>query len=257
MGTYVMTDEKLINKQLGQAGNQIVQAIGLDSNVTMNLPILERSNQASSMIGFFKSLLFILFAFLIIICTQVIYALLLSDVDAKTYEFGMLRALGFNTYNIGTTIFVHALFISLLALGLGLTMGSVLNAIFRKVLYIISKNESDFLLTNDSINLGIAFGICIPLLSNIFPIRKAFGSNLRSSLDCNHKAVGEFTLVFHNISEMGLSVTQTVLAVTLIFFGFISYYGFPVAFIMGDWKTLYIILNMILIAILMGILFLA
>jgi len=209
------------------------------------------------MIGFFKSLLFILFAFLIIICTQVIYALLLSDVDGKTYEFGMLRALGFNTYNIATAIFIHALFISLLALGLGLTMASIFNAIFRAILFEISKNEADYLLTDDSINLGIAFGILIPMLSNIFPIRKAFGSNLRTSLDVNHKHIGEFKLIFHNIAQMGLSVPQTVLALALIFFGFISYYGFPVAFITGDWKTLYIILNMILIAILLGILYLA
>jgi hypothetical protein len=35
-------------------------------------------------------------AFLAILCIQLNYSLMLSDVDAKTYEFGMLRALGFN-----------------------------------------------------------------------------------------------------------------------------------------------------------------
>ena len=31
---------------------------------------------------------------------MLIYSLMLSDVEQRTYEFGMLRALGFNTKNI-------------------------------------------------------------------------------------------------------------------------------------------------------------
>lgn len=42
--------------------------------------------------------------FLGILSAQLIYSLMLSDVEEKTFEFGMLRALGFNTKNIVTTI---------------------------------------------------------------------------------------------------------------------------------------------------------
>jgi len=45
-------------------------------------------------------------AFLAILCTQLIYSLMLSDVEEKTYEFGMLRALGFSTKNVAITIIV-------------------------------------------------------------------------------------------------------------------------------------------------------
>ena len=43
-------------------------------------------------------------AFLIILSAQLIYSLMLGDVDEKTFEFAMLRSLGFNTHNIVATI---------------------------------------------------------------------------------------------------------------------------------------------------------
>ena len=53
---------------------------------------------------FFNSMMSTIIIFLAILCTQLIYSLMISDVENKTYEFGMLRALGFNTKNIVITI---------------------------------------------------------------------------------------------------------------------------------------------------------
>jgi ABC-type antimicrobial peptide transport system permease subunit len=47
-------------------------------------------------------------AFLALLSCQLIYSLMLSDVEEKTFEFGMLRALGFNRNNIIYTIIVSA-----------------------------------------------------------------------------------------------------------------------------------------------------
>ena len=43
-------------------------------------------------------------AFLAILSAQLIYSLMLSDVEERTFEMGMLRALGFNTNNILSTV---------------------------------------------------------------------------------------------------------------------------------------------------------
>lgn len=51
---------------------------------------------------------------------------MLSDVEEKTYEFGMLRALGFNTKNIGVTIIIQALTFSIP----GLIFGFIFAIIF-------------------------------------------------------------------------------------------------------------------------------
>jgi ABC-type antimicrobial peptide transport system permease subunit len=53
---------------------------------------------------FMNTIMATIVAFLAILCAQLIYSLMLSDVEEKTFEFGMLRALGFNTSNLMATI---------------------------------------------------------------------------------------------------------------------------------------------------------
>ena len=54
--------------------------------------------------------------------------------------------------------------------------------------------------------VGIALGIIIPLISNVFPIRRSLGKNLRNSLDLGHRKVGELTVKFTNLGESGLDL---------------------------------------------------
>lgn len=42
--------------------------------------------------------------FLAILSSQLLYSLMLSDVDQKTYEYGMLRALGFQSSHLVSMI---------------------------------------------------------------------------------------------------------------------------------------------------------
>lgn len=46
--------------------------------------------------SFLESIFYTALALLALLSILLIYALMLSDVEEKTYEFGMLRALGFN-----------------------------------------------------------------------------------------------------------------------------------------------------------------
>jgi len=61
---------------------------------------------------------------------------MLSDVEEKTFEFGMLRALGFNTKNLMMTIFIQAFTFSIPGLITGIIMSAILNYIVRDVLYL-------------------------------------------------------------------------------------------------------------------------
>ena len=108
---------------------------------------------------------------------------MLSDVEEKTFEFGMLRALGFNTKNIMSTILVQAFTFSIPGLVSGLIFATILNYLMRSLLYKLVKNESDYNLSKESIYIGVSMGILLPLISNIAPIQRALGKNLRASLD--------------------------------------------------------------------------
>ena len=96
---------------------------------------------------------------------------MLSDVEQKTFEFGMLRALGYNTIDLFVTIFLQALFFAVPGIILGIIMSAVLNALARFLFFNIIKIFYTYGLTNSSIWIGILIGFGIPIISNILPIR--------------------------------------------------------------------------------------
>ena len=50
--------------------------------------------------------MFTIVVFLMILSAQLIYALMLADIEMKTFEYGMLRALGLSKKNLAFTIFL-------------------------------------------------------------------------------------------------------------------------------------------------------
>ena len=64
-----------------------------------------------------------------------IYSLMLSDVEEKTFEFGMLRALGFNTGTIMGTILTQSFMFSIPGLALGIGTAALINTNVRKLMY--------------------------------------------------------------------------------------------------------------------------
>ena len=119
---------------------------------------------------FFNSIMTTIVCFLAILSTQLIYSLMLSDVEDKTYEFGMLRALGFNTKNIMITIVMQALTFAIPGLITGAFLSAVLNVGVRHILYTLSMNSSDYNVSTGAIWFGCTIGIVMPLFSNVLPI---------------------------------------------------------------------------------------
>jgi len=95
---------------------------------------------------------------------------MLSDVEDKTYEFGMLRALGFNTKNIMATITIQSFTFSIPGLIIGMMLAAILNAIVRHILYTLTANSAGYFLSSSSVYLSLGIGILLPLVSNILPI---------------------------------------------------------------------------------------
>ena len=132
--------------------------------------------------------------FLGILSAQLIYSLMLSDVEEKTFEFGMLRALGFNTKNIVMTISIQAFTFSIPGLICGLVMSAILNLIIRQIFFTLTNNYGSYWLTFGAIMVGCVIGIVMPLFSNLIPIQKALSKNLRASLDLYHRSANELTV---------------------------------------------------------------
>ena len=206
---------------------------------------------------FFNSIMTTIVLFLAILCTQLIYSLMLSDVEEKTFEFGMLRALGFNTKNITITIVVQAFTFALPGLVTGILLSSVLNFGVRSVLYYMTNNYSDYWVSQGAIWFGCVIGILMPLVSNIVPIQAALGKNLRASLDLNHRAATEITVQIKKLQDYGLSLPQFIMAIMLVVMGIFTYYVAPTAFLYGKYELFFTILNSVLIMMILGLTFVA
>ena len=144
--------------------------------------------------------------FLGILSIQLIYSLMISNVDEKTYQYGMLRALGFKQKSLVTLISLQSSFFSLPGLCGGLIVASFLNFIARFFVFVYSRNSTDFDLSPSAIWLGVSMGLVIPLIANVMPIQRALSKNLRVSLDLYHKTINEITITIKRLEDMGMSV---------------------------------------------------
>jgi ABC-type antimicrobial peptide transport system permease subunit len=72
---------------------------------------------------------------LLMLSTLLIYSLMIGDVEEKTYEFGMLRALGFNKRWLVVLLFLEALVFAIPGLALGLLTSYLLNSIVAVIIF--------------------------------------------------------------------------------------------------------------------------
>ena len=116
---------------------------------------------------------------------MLVLSLMLSDVDGKTYEYGMLRALGYMKRHLMAMITINSFYYSIPGLIFGITFASLLNVLIREMIFMEAKNTITYSLSPSACALGITLGFLMPFLSNYLPIEAAMGKNLRNSLDLN------------------------------------------------------------------------
>ena len=182
---------------------------------------------------------------------------MLSDVEEKTYEFGMLRALGFNTKNIMVTIIFQAIMFMIPGIISGILMSTFLNIGLRHVLYTLTSNYSYYGLSQKAIMVGVSIGVCIPMLSNIIPIQAALGKNLRASLDLYHRQSSELTVSVKKLANYGLSIPQLVMALMLVVLGILTYYVAPASFLFRQFEWFFLIMNGVLLMMIIGLTFIS
>lgn len=191
-------------------------------------------------------------AILIILGAMLIYALLLSNVGEKTYEYGMLRALGLERSSLIGLLVVSASFFTIPGVGLGLLGAWLLSVVLSLVFGIFTKAAvENYNLAWQAVVLAVVVGIVMPYIANLGPIRRALSRTLRDSLDIYHTLQAETTVKV--IRGMAFSWWQTLVSICLVITGFIVYYLVPYAFIFEDFVLFLGILTAILLAMVLGL----
>lgn len=102
--SYYIDQYDIIEQKVQAKALEIVNRIGLPANATCSTPLQLEFSKTKLMQSFLASTLIVVICFLGILSSQLLYSLMLSDVDQKTYEYGMLRALGFKSSHLVSMI---------------------------------------------------------------------------------------------------------------------------------------------------------
>ena len=221
--------------------------------MTLEAPLEKQFKLTSLFKDFMNAVLTAILIFLGILSFVLIYSLMLSDVDSKTYEYGMLRALGFKSEHLVGLLTLQSLSFSMPGLIVGLFTAMIFNVLLRMLIFISALNFSDYDLTAISIFLGFVMGIVIPLFANIYPIKSALGRNLRDSLDLNMRDTNTISVNVQRLEDIGVDVSQTLIAILLVALGIGTYYWIPLTILNLDFGQLFFLLNILLLIVIIGL----
>ena len=251
--SYYLGKYEEITKIIESKGSEISFALGLDTNVTITAPLVTQFKSTSEIKSFMNGSILPILIFLAILSAMLLYSLMLSDVDSKTYEYGMLRALGFRKQMLVGMIAEQSLMFSLPGLTIGIFVAWLLNIQLRKLIFISAQNYMTYELSRPAVLIGLTFGLLVPLLANYLPIRAALGMTLRNSLDLNRRTDGEIGVKIQKLESIGIDTNSLIVSLLLISIGFTTYYLVPYAFIHNDMTMANSILNCLLILIIIGL----
>ncbi len=181
-----------------------------------------------------------------------IFSLLLSDANAQTYEYGMLRALGMRTSVMGQILLFQALYFAIPGITIALLLATVADVPLASFLSALSGFDIKAGLQPSTLALALSLGVIIPIVSNIVPIRRSLSRTLSDSLDLYHQSHSETNVKMERLEDVKLSLSQTSLSLTLVVVGGVIYYVIPLAFIFQNIDLLLSSLNAILLSALAG-----
>jgi len=183
----------------------------------------------------------------------VVFALVLGNVEEKTYEYGMLRALGLRHRTLSQLLAMSSASFSVPGILIGLVAASALHGLLLLVFFLLTATAIPPTMSTGAWVLGLTLGVVMPACAIVVPIRRALSSTLRDSLDLYHQTINQVTVTLRRLADVGISATESVIAVVLVLVGFVTFYALPLAFANGQLPVFLGILSAVLIGMLLGL----
>ena len=216
------------------------------------LDALEKIEVTDFQIG---SVLLTVVVFLFILDFIVIYTIMVSDVDERTYDFAMLRCLGFKNSSLVVLLLMQAMFYSIPATAIGFILLEIFTAAAQIWLFTYAEISLTVTLKSTTCWLGLATGIGVPLISNILPIRKALGTTLRDALDKSRASVNEQEVEVVRYESKGVNRSQMAVAFSFLSVSIITMFFVPLRIINVELGKVYGWMNILLILVVIGFIF--
>ena len=249
-------NQKSMRHYISNIAGEIMNLLGDDYQINIQAPIYTVMSSVEVLKLFLQDIFIGIMFFLWVLCILLVYSLMLGNVDERTYEFGMMRSLGFKKNNLILLIILQGFIFAVPGTILGLTTAYIANNYVAFLFNSYTHLVMPFFLSTFNIIFGIVVGLSIPLISSYFPIKKSLEDNLRETLTIFNKKIGNILVSIIRLENLGVSPTTLIAAVTLIVIGLLTYYLAPLSYLLLDVQLFLFIMIAILITMLLGLIIL-
>jgi len=246
-------DAKSMRYYISNKVSEIIDSLGRNHMVNIETPLLDNFKLLDVVRTFLQVILFGIMAFLWLLSVLLVYSLMLGNVDERTYESSMLRALGFQKNDLIILIIIQGLIFAIPGSCLGLISSYISNNFIAYLFYSYTKLVMPGFMSESNLIFGIVIGISIPLISSFFPIKKVLNSNLKENLTVFNKKISEIVFAMIKLENLGISTSTLIISVTLIIIGIFTYYVAPLSFLFLNSRLFLFIMLGILMTILIGL----
>ena len=240
------------DKDALEIGRKIATAIGLESGLSLSLPVYSALSGVSQLQVLLEVLFVAVMLLLLFLSIILIYSLMLTDVNERTFEFGMLRALGLKRLSIIGLVLIQALIFIFPGVLISLAISYLLNLVMYMVIFKYTNSYMSFDLPWEAIVLGVCIGTFLPILSNTMPIQRALSQGLRDALNLYHHTISDVYINIVKLENMGTSLIQAAIGAVLAICGALAYYLVPYSLVYGDFRLFFYVMIMILMGMVLG-----
>lgn len=249
---YKETQER--KRDMIRFSNDMFLAIGIDFEGDVQYPISVALDAFSFFSLFLDSIFFAVVAVVIVLGTLLVFSLLLTNTEERSFEVAMIRSQGLGSWKLlHLLVFQSAAFV---IPGIAVAMALLLatNAVLEVLLSRFTKApEETTRFTTASLVVPVVMGVAMPVFANFGPIRSTLTASLRDALDVYRQKNAETKATMVKLAELGLELWQTLLGIFLVVAGFAIYYMIPYAFIFNQLWLFFLILNLIIMTMLFGL----
>ncbi|MDP2435365.1 MAG: ABC transporter permease [archaeon] len=233
--------------------NQVSLAIGLDFDASYQAELILSMSVTQYLSIFMDQIFTSVSVILSGLGAMLIYSLLIADINEKTFEYGMLRALGLRNSSLIVILTTQAIFYAVPGILLGILLSFVAFVPLANLLGDYAATPPDYSFDHGALVLAVLMGFFLPILANIIPIQRVLSRTLRDALDIFY--TGDSTSVSFirlDTESFDFSGPQTSAALLMSIFGFVIYYVVPYAFVALKTGLFLGIMNWILLGMVFG-----
>eukprot|EP01119_Soliformovum_irregulare_P020807 TRINITY_DN6797_c0_g1_i1.p1 TRINITY_DN6797_c0_g1~~TRINITY_DN6797_c0_g1_i1.p1 ORF type:complete len:1024 (+),score=319.29 TRINITY_DN6797_c0_g1_i1:58-3129(+) len=248
---YIDQNFDNVQEKVTSFSSEIIYHLGFTVANT-DLPILRTYSPFQYLNLFLGLVINVVIFILLFICVILIYSLLVTNVETRTFEIGVFRMFGMKRIQVILLLLLQALSYIAFSYPMGLAVGQLLCWWVFSAIELLISVEIPKTLTPMATFVAGVMGILIPTISSILPIRNALGWNLADSLDVRASKVSAVKIDIDRSETSTVSVNVILMGVMTTGFGVGVYYLLPYALLSFNLGLLLNLFVVLLIGLLLG-----